>query len=219
MNENLISELEKSQFGKNKYYLEIIKEFISDYESSRANINDDLITVTANDKAGSRNIEFTINELDRLVIKVNRTMDLIKFQDVIVYDNQGIMMERCNTQAELKKDVNEKFGDQPNILAEEFKTLGVNPSIYTNQIFKNIRYKKVTRPDNFGLIGFYTSKEVSYDEKGLMKGKVIEGTFNVLKSNSISTLEFPNLEDIVVTKENEMNDNESEAIYPNSRSL
>ena len=100
MNENLISELEKSQFGKNKYYLEIIKEFISDYESSRANINDDLITVTANDKAGSRNIEFTINELDRLVIKVNRTMDLIKFQDVIVYDNQGIMMERCNTQAE-----------------------------------------------------------------------------------------------------------------------
>ena len=219
MKENLNDELKNTKFGKNKYYVEIIKNFISGYSFPRVTINDDSINVIATDRGGSRDIEITINELDRLVIKVNRNVGLERFQDIIVYDNQGIMMERTNTKAELKKDVNEKFQDRPNILVEEFKELGEIPTVYTNQIFNNIRFKKIIRPDNFGINGLYKQKDIFYDERGLMKSKVVEGTFNVLKSNSISTLEFPNTADINITKEDEFDDNDIIINYPNSRSL
>ena len=218
MNENIIKDLENTKFGSNKYYLEIIKEFISKYESPRITINDEEISVKTVDNAGIKEIYFTIKS-DNLEIKMNRNINLVKIQDIIVYDNQGIMMERTNAQAELKNDVNEKFKDKAPILIEEFKELGKDFTIYTNQIFKNIRYKKIKRPDNFSLTGLYQSKDISYDERGLMKGKVIEGNFNVLKSNSISTLEFPREEDIIVTKEDIMDDKESEVVYPNSRTL
>lgn len=218
MNENLINELEKSKFGNNKYYQEIIKEFISIYDESRVTINDNLIEVKANDQAGSRNIYFVLNELNRLVVKVDRNVDLIKFQDIIVYDAHGIMMERTNAQAELKKELNKKFKDNPNVLIEEFSELGQHPSIYTGQIFKNIRLKKIKRAENFDLTGLYTSKVVSYDDSGLMDGKIIEGTFNVLNSSSISSLEFPNEEDITITNEELLDDNNIYD-YPNSRSL
>ena len=152
------------------------------------------------------------------MIKVNRSVDLMKFQDIIVYDNQGIMMERINSQAKLKKDINEKFKNMPDILVEEFNELGQHPSIYTGQIFKNINLRIVKRPDNFGLDGLYSQKNVSYDERGLMNGKIVEGTFKVLNSSSINTLDFPNESDINITRE-EILDDDNVYGYPNSRSL
>ncbi len=216
MNDKLISKLDESKFGNNKYYKEIIKEFISEYQ--RVTISSDLIEIKENDQVGSKNICFSIREDGNLVIKVNRSVDLMKFQDIIVYDNQGIMMERINSQAKLKKDINEKFKNMPDILVEEFNELGQHPSIYTGQIFKNINLRIVKRPDNFGLDGLYSQKNVSYDERGLMNGKIVEGTFKVLNSSSINTLDFPNESDINITRE-EILDDDNVYGYPNSRSL
>ena len=214
-----MNDLEITKFTNNKYYLEIIKGFISGYTSPRINISDNLINVKANDRVGSKEIEFTINDLDRLEIKVNRTSDLVRFQDIIFYDNQGIMMERINTQAELKKDANEKFQDRPNVLASELREIGYMPSIYTNQIFNSIHSRKIIRSDNFNLQGLYIEKDIHYDTNGLMHQKLVEGTFNVLKSNSISTLEFPKEDDLTITREDEFDDNDITTNYPNSRSL
>jgi len=219
MSDNLLKEFEKTKFGTNKYYSEIIKEFINGYDTSRIKISDDLIEVKANDRAGSREMYFRINEEGKLIVKINRNMDLLRFQNIIIYNNDGIMMERSDSQAELKKDINEKFKDKLSILQEEFDELGKNQTIYTGKIFNNIRLRTIKRPENFGLEGIYNQRAVSYDERGLMKEKIIEGTFNVLNSSSISTLEFPSDQDINITKEEEYDDRNNHMIYPNSRSL
>ena len=218
MNEKILNDLEKSKFGDNKYYKEIIKEFISEYQFPRVTINNDLIEIESGDKVGSRDISITLNDSSNLVVKVNRNFDMMRFQDIIVYDNKGIMIERTNTQTELKKDINEKFKDNQNVLLDEFNELGQHPSIYTGEIFKSINLRKIKRAENYNINGLYTHKEIFYDEHGLMNGKIMEGTFNVLNSDSISSLEFPNESSVFITKEEILDDNNIYG-YPNSRSL
>lgn len=217
MNNKILSNLENSKFGLNKYYKEIIMEFINEYDSSRININDDIISIKVSDKIGSRDITFNIDDLGRLKIKINRNFDMMRIQDIIVYDDHGVMLERTNCQAELKHDVNDKFKDNKKALEEEFNELGF-PSIYTGQIFKSINLKKIKRPENYGIDGTYIHKVIEYDERGLMNGKNLEGTVNILNSNSISSLEFPNDSDVAITKEEILDDNNTYE-YPNSRSL
>ena len=219
MSEEKLNELKTTKFGTNKYYNEIVKEFINRYESPRFNISEDEIYIKANDNAGSRDIYFIINESGNLVIKINRNVDLVKFQDIIEYDLYGIMMERSNCIASLKKDASERYQDEPNVLIEEFDKLGQVPSIYTSHIFKDIDLKIIKRPNNFGLDGNYYHKSVSYDEKGLMKGKIIKGTFKVLNSASISTLDFPSEVDVIVTNEQILDDNDNTIDYPYNRTL
>ena len=207
MNQDLIKKIKESNFGVNKYYVEIIKEFIENYSKNdvRVNVKEDSINLQIKDLSGSKFILFSIKD-GNLLIKVDKTVGLKKYQEVIVYDDYGVMLLRTNCQAILKSKINEMFKDRLDILEHEFSKLGRETSIYTGMIFDSIDLKTVKRPENFGLNGLYTHKNVSYDESGEMSGKQIEGNFNVLNGHSISTLEFPKEEDITNLKEENLND-------------
>ena len=118
----------------------------------------------------------------------------------------------------MKKNVNNLLIDKPSILIEEFENFG-NSTLNTGKIFDVMDIKTIERPSNYGLDGFYTHKRVAYDDKGMMKGNYIEGKFNVLKSNSLSNLEYPNENDIEIIKQEILDDSITDYTYPSSRSL
>lgn len=219
MSEELLNKILTSEFGKNKYYIEIIKSFIENYpkDTTRININSRDIHIKANDIAGSRDIYFDLNSYNNLKIKVDRNVDLYKYQNIIIYDEKGVMIERSIAVAKIKDNINQEF-DNKDILVEEFSEIGKNASIYTGKIFDMIDYKYIKRAENYSLDGFYSHKNVTYDEKGVRSGKLIEGFFNVLESSSISSLDFPSDDNIKITNTKNLND-DNIYMYPNSRSL
>ncbi|MBQ8891856.1 MAG: hypothetical protein IJ068_03215 [Bacilli bacterium] len=210
MSEEILKELETSDFGTNKYYVEIIKEFINNFpkESTRVIIKQDYVYLKIKDLSGIKTINFTI-ENNCLKIKIDKTIDFMKYQDTIIYDDYGVMLERTHCKSKLKSDINEKFGENQEVLTHELNNLGTEHSIYTGSIFENIDYKKVTRPENFGLDGTYIHRYMQYDMNGQLNGNEIQGTFKVLNSNSISNLEIPEEKDVIVTQEKLLVDDNS----------
>ena len=202
MSQELNKKLEESVFGSNKYYVEIIKEFVSELkkENTRTIIESNNVHLEVKDLSGIKIINFTLNN-DCLQIKIEKSIDFRKYQEVITYDKYGVMLERIRSKAELKHDINEKFRDNQEVIASELNNLGENQSIYTGSIFDNIDVKKVKRPDNFGLDGIYLHRFMKYDNDGQMKGHELQGTFKVLDSGSIFMLEIPDEKDIEVTNE------------------
>ncbi len=219
MNESIMENVKESKFGINKYFLAIIKGFLEKYmnENSRINMIDSQMMVKAGDKLGSREITFSLKE-DSLIVIVDRNIDFRKYQDIIEYDSEGIMMKRKSISSLMKKNVNNLLIDKPSILIEEFENFG-DPTLNTGKIFDVMDIKTIERPSNYGLDGFYTHKRVAYDDKGMMKGNYIEGKFNVLKSNSLSNLEYPNENDIEIIKQEILDDSITDYTYPSSRSL
>lgn len=211
--------VKESKFGINKYFLAIIKGFLEKYmnENSRINMIDSQMMVKAGDKLGSREITFSLKE-DSLIVIVDRNIDFRKYQDIIEYDSEGIMMKRKSISSLMKKNVNNLLIDKPSILIEEFENFG-DPTLNTGKIFDVMDIKTIERPSNYGLDGFYTHKRVAYDDKGMMKGNYIEGKFNVLKSNSLSNLEYPNENDIEIIKQEILDDSITDYTYPSSRRL
>ena len=219
MNESIMENVKESKFGINKYFLAIIKGFLEKYmnENSRINMIDSQMMVKAGDKLGSREITFSLKE-DSLIVIVDRNIDFRKYQDIIEYDSEGIMMKRKSISSLMKKNVNNLLIDKPSILIEEFENFG-DPTLNTGKIFDVMDIKTIERPSNYGLDGFYTHKRVAYDDKGMMKGNYIEGKFNVLKSNSLSNLEYPNENDIEIIKQEILDDSITDYTYPSSRRL
>ncbi len=219
MNESIMENVKESKFGINKYFLAIIKGFLEKYmnENSRINMIDSQMMVKAGDKLGSREITFSLKE-DSLIVIVDRNIDFRKYQDIIEYDSEGIMMKRKSISSLMKKNVNNLLIDKPSILIEEFENFG-NSTLNTGKIFDVMDIKTIERPSNYGLDGFYTHKRVAYDDKGMMKGNYIEGKFNVLKSNSLSNLEYPNENDIEIIKQEILDDSITDYTYPSSRTL
>lgn len=216
--DNFMIKLEESTFGENKYYVEIIKSFIEGYpkDTTRVIIDNDKVELKVSDMVGSKFITFRKNSDGRLKINIDRSVDLVRYQDTIIYDDHGVMMERSSCMATIKPDVNEKV--QPADLALELSNLGENLSGHANEIYQSVNLRKVTRPENFGLEGNYIQKRIVFDQEGKENKNVIEGTFNVLSFGSVSSLEFPKDEDIkVINKEDFIREDNYE--YPNSRSL
>ncbi len=211
--------IENTKFGKNIYFKEIVLEFLNSYNQNQVqpNIQEELISIRTNDMAGARDITFAIKN-NQLEIIINRMIDMVRYQDILLYDAVGIMMKRSNCIAFLKPSANLFVNDDPSILASEFSLLGQKNSIYSSKIFKSINFTEVERPSNYGLIGKYINKQESYNDKGLREGKLIEGEFPVLETNSISSLEFPSIEKVKVTSETDLTDLQ-EYTYPNNRML
>ena len=216
--EDKLSKLEESTFGDNRYYVEIIKSFIEGYplDSTRVFIDNDRVELKVNDLVGTKMITFKETSDGKLKINIDRNVDLVRYQDVLIYDDHGVMMERSSCMAILQKDVNKKV--ESTDLALELNNLGENLSGRASEIYQSINMKKVTRPENFGLEGNYIEKRVVYGKDGNPNQNLIQGKFNVLNSSSISSLEFPNEENILLTNsENFIQKDTYE--YPNSRSL
>ena len=216
MNEKFLEDLKKSQFGNNKIYLTIIKGFIEKYinDNSRIEVLDSEIKVKASDRAGSRDIIFSINN-DNLIVIVDRCIDLRRYNDYIEYDSDGVMIKRTSISSLMKKNANEQ---DSSILTNELEHIGT-PTLYTGQIFETIDLKTIERPKNYGLDGFYSHKSISYDDRGMQSGTYIEGTFNVLDATSISNLEFPDEKNVKITKNETLDDDHIEYGYPSSRTL
>ena len=202
MSEELNKKLEESVFGTNKYYLEIIKEFVNNLskEDTRIVIEQDNVYLKVKDLSGVKIINFNLDN-NCLRIKIEKSIDFRKYQEVIIYDEYGVMLERIRSKAELKQDINDKFQDNQEIITAELNNLGQNQSIYTGSIFESVDIKKVKRPSNFSLDGIYSHRSMKYDNMGQMNGHELEGTFKVFKSGSIFTLEIPDEHDVIVTKE------------------
>ncbi|MBR3660341.1 MAG: hypothetical protein IKN63_00360 [Bacilli bacterium] len=215
--DNFMIQLEESVFGENKYYVEIIKSFIEGYpkDTTRVIIDNDKVELKVSDIIGSKLITFKKNSAGRLKINIDRVVNLIRYQDTIIYDDYGVMMERSSCMATLNPSVNEKVNSDD--LALELDNLGENLSGQANLIYENINLKKVIRPENFALDGKYIHQRIVYDNGKEIKN-LIEGTFKVLSSKSITSLDFPKEDDVkIVRNENFILEDTYE--YPNNRSL
>ncbi len=219
MNEKILNDLQTSNFGNNKCFLTIIKTFIEKYvdENSRINVLDSEINVKADDKIGSRVITFSLKN-GNLFVVVDRMIDLRRYHDVIEYDQEGIMMKRTSVNALVKESANKLASFDPEIVAHEFENLGEEATLYTGMIFQSVDIRKIERPDNYGLVGNYSHKNTTYDDRGIGLSNLIEGNFNVLETSSLSNLEFPDEKNIKITNQEKYDDTNNYA-YPNSRSL
>ena len=219
MNNRILDSIKETKFENNKYFKEIIEHFINGYASdnSRVNVTEKGIIVKANDRAGSRTLIFTLKN-NCLEVKIDRTVNSYKYQDIILYDEAGIMMKRSKCVANLSENANKFISENPDILTSELDLLGQKQSIYSAKIFKNVDYKEVVRPTNYGLTGSYTHKNVFYDERGARTGSLIEGEFKALEGSNISSLEFPSADKVVITHEEDLSDS-FDYQYPNSRKL
>ena len=208
MNEELLRKIEEGNFGNNKYYIEIIKEFINSFpqENMRIVLEPDHIYLKIKDLSGIKIVLFTLSD-NNIKIKMDKTVNYIKYQDIIVYDEYGVMVERTNSWAEIKNDVNKKFRNNESILASELDSMGEIITPYTGMVFKTVDSRKIKRPENYGLEGNYVHKSISFDSNAKLSGREIEGSFDVLNGNSIITLDFPLEEDVKVTRDQLLIDN------------
>jgi len=216
--ENLNNKLEESVFGDNKYYVEIIKGFIEGYpkDTTRVLIDKDRVELKVNDMVGSKTITFKKLNDEKIKVNLDKNADLIRYQDTIIYDSHGIMMERSSCMAIINSNVNQKVS--PNDLALELNNLGENLSGRASEIYQSVNLKKVTRPENYALDGDYLHKRIVFHPNGNVEQDVVQGTFKVLNSKSISSLDFPNEDDVLVTNSENFIQEDSYEI-PTSRSL
>ena len=210
MSDELLKKIE-GVFGNNKYYVAIVNEFIDSFpkENTRIVINNDNINMKIKDLSGIKNVSFSLQD-NYLKIKVDKTIDFRKYQDIITYDNYGVMLERTRSASIIKPNVNEEFRGKPQDLNQELDIVGENLTSKTGLVFDSIDYRKVKRPDNFGLDGLYVHKRIHYDQFGKLDGSELQGTFKVLDSNSISTLEIPDENEVLVVKQQILNGNQED---------
>ena len=219
-------DLEKTEFGKNKFYVAIIQELISQYSKMRyypdygddapqdrnmVRIENDVIIFHGEERVGPTEIKITIKN-GNLVVNIGKTSYPYRFNTFLVYDEYGVMLKKVSWSGLYSKETDQEANI--NDLDENYDYLEENGNDTISRIFDYFSCKVVTRPDNFGPVGKYIHKIMKKNSAGEKRNEILAGDFDILELKSLFSLDFPDEDKVRVTREENYKREKEEPIYP-----